>query len=134
MRVNESSWWRNITEMRELLCPGAGEDFMRRCTWSLRINWLWRTSQLSERSIAWSEKASQDTMRFTLSALWLPKGFTISLKSKTSRTQPVPGTMRQSNDLPLHHGGQTVTTNPALENGRSQARLRSLAHAVQRER
>jgi hypothetical protein len=104
--------------MRELLSLGAGENFMRRCTWLLRINWLWRTSQLSERSIAWSEKASQDTMRFTLSALWLPRGFTISLKSKTSQTRPAPGTMRQSNDLPLHHGGQTVTTNRALENGR----------------
>ncbi len=104
--------------MREFLCPGAGEDFTRRCMWLLRINLLWQTSQLSERSIAWSEKVSQDTMRFTLSVLWLPKGFTISLKSKTSQTRPVPGTMRQLNDLPLRHGGQTVTTNHALENGR----------------
>ena len=134
MRVNESYWWKSITEMREFLCPSAREHFMRRCTWLLRINSLWRTSQLSERSIAWSEKASQDTTRFTLSALWSPRKFTFSLKSKTSRTRPVPGTMRQLNDLPQHHGEQTVTTNHAFKNGRSQTRLRSLASAVQRGR
>ena len=120
--------------MREFLCPSGREHFMRRCTWLLRINSLWRTSQLSERSIAWSEKASQDTTRFTLSALWSPRKFTFSLKSKTSRTRPVPGTMRQLNDLLQHHGEQTVTTNHAFENGRSQTRLRSLASAVQRGR
>ena len=90
MRVNESYWWKSITEMREFLCPSAREHFMRRCTWLLRINSLWRTSQLSERSIAWSEKASQDTTRFTLSALWSPRKFTFSLKSKTSGHGPYP--------------------------------------------
>ena len=135
MRVNESYWCKRITEIREFLCPSAREHFMRRCTWLLRINSLWRTSQLSERSIAWSEKASQDTTRFTLSALWSPRKFTFSLKSKTSRTRPEPGTMRQLNDLPQHRGEQTVTTNHAFENGRSQkTRLGSLASAVQRGR